>query len=541
MSTKHLTRREFLRAAALTSVGMVAAACAPSAPTVAPATATAIPSPTAVPRLTPTAGPRYGGVLRLADAADGASIGYPPQLITWGQRQVCPAIETLLQIDGSGQPIPWLASNYTSDVSAKTITLTLQKGVKFHDGTDFNADAVKWNLETYATAKTAGTNKFKSVDSVDATTVRINLTDWDNTVVTGLTQLTGMMISPTAFKQNGQDWALTHPVGTGPFQLVSWQKDVKTTYKKFEAYWQPGRPYLDGIEWTPITDPVTRELTLRKGDVDLVLSLDPKAMSALQKDGFIVGGHRVGSGARSLVPDSANSKSPFADIRVRQAAQYAIDNQAIVDTILAGGGEGVNQYGYKGHWGYNDSVVGYPYNPTKAKQLLVEAGYANGFKTKLAYSNATQPLELWPAVQAYLKAVGIDADLDSAPATRWQQMALQAGGWEGLILAGAQTTPDLAAALSLRFTGGGQFYTQMILPDDYLKAVRDAIAAPTFEAKQKSTQDAIKLMVDKYAMLITLYSQTEPVVSARYVKNHGFMETPDTTMYSPSEAWLDKV
>ena len=90
------------------------------------------------------------------------------------------------------------------------------------------------------------------------------------------------------------------------------------------------------------------------------------------------------------VPDSANPKSPFADLRVRQAAQYAIDTEAIAKTIFYGEVEPANQWIYKGHWGYNPSVVGYPYNPAKAKQLLAEAGYPNGFKTKLLYRTSPE-------------------------------------------------------------------------------------------------------------------------------------------------------
>ena len=93
-------------------------------------------------------------------------------------------------------------------------------------------------------------------------------------------------------------------------------------------------------------------------------------------EAFVVTRHKAGSGARGGVFDSANPKSPFANLKVRQAAQYAIDGAAIVKGIFYGEAEPANQFAYKGHWGYNPSVVGYPYNPTKAKQLLAEAGFA---------------------------------------------------------------------------------------------------------------------------------------------------------------------
>ena len=135
------------------------------------------------------------------------------------------------------------------DSSGKVITLTLRRGVKFHDGTDFNAEAAKWNLDQAISTKQFGSVLIDSVDVVDPYTIRINLKQRDNTLLgmLGFSYI-GMMISPTAFKTKGEDWVIANPVGTGPFRFASWQKDVKIAFRKFEGYWQKGKPYLDGIE-----------------------------------------------------------------------------------------------------------------------------------------------------------------------------------------------------------------------------------------------------------------------------------------------------
>ena len=94
----------------------------------------------------------------------------------------------------------------------------------------------------------------------------------------------GMIISPTACKKNGEEWAAKNPVGTGPFQFVSWEKDVRTSYKKFPGYWQKGKPYLDSIEYIPVQDVQTRELSLRRGELDLaVQDCQQKALQAWKK------------------------------------------------------------------------------------------------------------------------------------------------------------------------------------------------------------------------------------------------------------------
>ena len=330
--------------------------------------------------------PMYGGTLRVSTYTDGTAIGYPPDSYrgpVLGMAQAFPAIETLFRYDKEGRPVPWLATKVEEDARNKNLVITLRKGVKFHDGTDFNAEAVKWNIEQHMAARSPGTDKLRSIDVVDDYTARINFLEWDNRMTSSLAVQLGMMISPTAFKKNGKDWAANHPIGTGPFEFVSWEKDVRTTYKKFSGYWQKGKPYLDRIEWLPISEAFTRQNALRNGEVDVVLFPAASEIASFEREGFVVSRHKVGSGARGGVFDSANPKSPFANVKVRQAVQHAIDSAAIVKALYNGEGEPANQFAYKGHWGYNPSVVGYPYNPTKAKQLLAEAGFPNGFKTKL--------------------------------------------------------------------------------------------------------------------------------------------------------------
>ncbi len=174
---------------------------------------------------------------------------------------------------------------------------------------------------------------FISIDVVDGYTVRINLTKWDSTAISNLAGTTGMIISPTACKKNGPDWAETHPVGTGPFEFVSWERDTHITFKKFNGYWQKGKPYLDGVRWTNIIDPLTREMSLQKGEIDVGIYLDPQNMKKLEKDGYIINRLPAG-GASALVPDSANPNSPWAKLKVRQAAQHAINTKDIAETVF---------------------------------------------------------------------------------------------------------------------------------------------------------------------------------------------------------------
>ena len=489
---------------------------------------------------TPT--PVYGGTLRVAEQYDGTSIGYPPKMLRVNSsRQAAPAIETLFRVDTTGNTVPWLAESSRNDVKGKSVTITLRKGVKFHDGTDFDAAAVKWNLDQAIAAKTQGTEMFKSVDVLDNFTIRINLTEWNSTIITTLSQSVGMMISPTAYKTNGEEWCARNPVGTGPFQFVSWEKDVKTVYKKFNSYWQKGKPYLDEIVYTTIADQLTQLLSLKKGEVDVAPWISPNEIPALEKDGFVMNYLTSASGSMGLVPDSANPKSPFADVRVRRATRHAIDAEAIVKTLYFGLGESANQWAMKKHWGYNPAVKGYPYDPAKARKLLAEAGYPNGFKTKLGYR--TNPLDdqVFTAIQGYLKAVGIDAELEPMTPGRYDQMAMAQGGkWEGLIINALSPNPDIAAGLAARYSGGGIYYNSMLIPEDYIQAIKNAVSAPDFKTKQKWVHETMKLMIDKYALQISIAARYAFVANRPTVHNHGILATLATGIWTPEDTWLEK-
>ena len=485
--------------------------------------------------------PRYGGILRVAEQVDGISLGYPPKLArVAGMRQVAPVIETLFRTDSTGKPLLWLATEARENVAAKTVTLMLRKGVKFHDGTDFNAEAAKWNLDQNMAAKGPGTEKFRSVDVVDDYSIRINLAEWDSTVTNNLAQTLGIVISPPAYKKNGEEWCTSHPVGTGPFQFVSWEKDTRTVFKKFPDYWQKGKPYLDGIEWFPITDSLTRQLSLIKGETDLIGTVAAKDIKDLEQKGYRINRQGPPSGVLALVPSSADPKSPWSNVKVRQAAQHAIDARALVDSLFYGEGEVTNQFIYKKHWGYNPSVVGYPYNPSKAKQLLAEAGFPNGFKTTIHYRTSPSDDQTFTAVQGYLKAVGIDAEMDPMQQARLTQVAWDGGKWEGLILSREAANSDLVGLLAQSFAGGAKFFTSMLVPDDYLKAIQEAITAPDFETKQKRTQETMKLMIDKYALQIVLLARPDATACKPSLHNHGLYAVPNTAFWTPDDAWLER-
>ena len=484
--------------------------------------------------------PKYGGTLRIAHAVDADNIGDPVArpMSSTSVRIGIMAIETLLRYDEKGIPVPWLATDWKISNDLRSITITLRKGVKFHDGTDFNAEAVKWNIDRYRTSSNSELKAVASVDALDDSTVRLNLSNWSSTLLDSLTMHAGMMISPTAYQKNGGEWCRKNAVGTGPFKFVSWQRESGLKFEKFNGYWQKGKPYLDAIEWAIISDMMTRTAAFKRGEVNVLLIVEPPDVKELEKEGkyyFSTGGL---SGINiCLAGDSGHPNSPFSDVRVRQAVEHAVEKQALVDSLTHGYGKVCNQYAYPGTWGVNPDVKGYSYDPDKARKLLAEAGYPNGFKTKLytpGWGNYVYPP---PAIQAYLATVGITVEIEVVDQGRHQ--TLLRGGWQNglLVQQTPMILPDAANNIAVNASCKSFLKGSIICADDYEAVIVKALAASDFETKKKLTWEAQKLLIDKYAILNFFYTQPRMNCFYKNVHDTGIGVTIDT-QWNPEDAWI---
>ncbi|MCR4393342.1 MAG: ABC transporter substrate-binding protein, partial [Dehalococcoidales bacterium] len=327
---------------------------------------------------------KRGGLLKIIYTGGSVTnIGNPGLLVTPSDSIYnSPAVEMLIAPDDKGNLNPLLATSWdiNSNQTPPNIVFHLRKGVKFHDGTDFNAEAVKFNLDLARTGeRSTNLSSITSVEVIDDYTVRVNLTAFDYTILTNLASSSvGWIVSPTAIQTHDKEWTTTHPVGTGPFRFVSYNRDVSVKYERFDGYWQAGKPYLDGVEFEIVADQMTGLLAFKSGEGQVLPVVQAKDADSLKQEGFTV--IIAPASVVDLVPSSADPKSPLSDLRVRRAIDYAIDKKAIASSLGYGYYEPANQPFVSSVWAYNPEVVGYPYNPAKAKELLKEAGYPNGFK-----------------------------------------------------------------------------------------------------------------------------------------------------------------
>ena len=496
-----------------------------------------LPSP-AIGASSGTQQPQYGGVLKIISIGSALTLGEPAEIASpYDHAFAGPAIESLLSIDEKGNPVPWLATGWTISKDAKTITMTLRKGVKFHDGTDFNAQAAKYALDMFrASPKRVTLKAISSVDVVDDYTIRLNLSHFESHILTSLAVAPGMMVSPTAFKTHNKEWVMRNPVGTGPFKLVRHERDVALVYEKFSGYWQKGKPYLDGIEFKFIDDPYSALMAFKAGEADCIMRLDAKDASGLQTTGkYMI--DKVPVSINGLVSDGGKANSPFADIRVRRAVEYAINKESIVKTLFYGISRSVNQSADPDNQNYNPSVKGYPYNPKKAKELLAAAGYPKGFKTKIIY-RTTDSGYVFVAVQDYLKNVGIDAQLEVVSPTQYSKIINT--GWDNALVfffLPCGNGMDPAASLSTFFINKSLLLKSALRSDKFDAMVLKAGAEPDSKKRTSLHKELSRMFTDDYATAIPIYVYYS--IAAKTPRVHDtrlFSSWP--TRWTPQDAWL---
>ncbi len=309
-------------------------------------------------------------------------------------------------------------------------------------------------------------------------------------------------------------------------------------YEKFEGYWQKGKPYLDGMEFVIITDPMTRIAAFKAKEVDAVLNLDAKEVRDLKGSGEV----ETATCPRSFfnfVPDSVHEKSPFADIRVRRAVEYAVDRKAIVDNITGGLWEAINQPASPRMWEYNPTVIGYPYNPAKAKALLSEAGYPNGFKTTINLPSMDADLiSATTAVQGYLKNVGIDAQIELLEISKYLEKGMK--GWEGLHYGGgAIIVPDQLSNLKRVYSGFSTVQASVAKPPKIDELIVKGLAAPDFNTKKAIAHEVMKLYTDEYCSVFWFGIVTDASAWQKYVRDLGLNKVV-AYLFTPEDAWLNK-
>jgi glutathione transport system substrate-binding protein len=319
--------------------------------------------------------------------------------------------EGLVGLDERMQIVNQLADSWEPSADAKTFTFKLKPGVKFHDGTAFNAAAVQAAFERVlaADAKLKRHAYFDAVvdhvEAVDEATVRLVTKQPFAALVATIAHPAGGIPAPAAFKQYGEDFG-THPVGTGPFKFSEWVRGDHITLEAFSDYWDKSRAAaISRLMIKGISDPSSLGIAVQSGGAQFAGPLNAPQAEQLQK---VTGVKVIESDSISVYWVTMNDqRKPFDNKLVRQALNYAINKDAVLKVAELGKGKIVDSPIASGVWGYK-SIKTYAYDPSKAKDLLAQAGLPDGFKATLRFTATSKDRAV--AIQSQLKQVGIDVD-----------------------------------------------------------------------------------------------------------------------------------
>jgi peptide/nickel transport system substrate-binding protein len=509
-------------------------------------TSTTATTTTPKPTTTTTAAvtPKAGGTIRFISNEQPGALGIPDLVKTQGYQYVIPMFETLVRrdyVNGKITYVGLLAESWQWSSDYLSITFKLKKGVKFHDGTDFNAQAVQWNMQQRANAKMSRAANVKSVDVIDDYTVKFSLVAYSSLFLSDLEDGNGFgwMASPTAYDKDGRDKAIWDPVGTGPFKFKSWTQDVSLKMVRNDGYWGD-KPYLDEIDWLFISDALTAELSFENGDAERIYLIGKgnELAKFFQPKGYNIMFNDSGNND-FLIPSSKIATSPWAKKEVRQAMDYAIDREQICKVI----GNGFWTPQYSMHvYSEPPNFQARKYDPVKAKQLLAAAGYASGFNTLLWQgTNFAGPATA--VIQSNLADVGIKVTINPITPPKWIELDQGPVGWgDGLLWSGGGPAgvKDWSTFTNYMFinmySGGGRWNVTMDRPADIEKMCKDFLGI-TDEAQALSSAQKIDAAEFDYAEYMPLWVSKDCTVLSPKVMNYKKGITP---YWNFTGCWLNK-
>ncbi|MEM7124754.1 MAG: ABC transporter substrate-binding protein [Chloroflexota bacterium] len=320
---------------------------------------------------------------------------------------------------------PSLAESWEISEDATQYTFKLREGIFFHDGEPFNAEAVEFafrrafdpEFEYYNEANSVGffLVGLTEVEVLDEYSIRFTLTEPNAAFLEFLGYGAGRIVSPKAIRENGNEWIVENPVGTGPFKFVEWEKGQKVVLERNPDYWKEGEPAAEQLIFVPIPEPTARVTALLTNQVNMIVVVPPDAVEEIEGNSDFV--YEQGPGNHYWFIVLNTKEGPFADKLVRQAVNYAVDKEGLAQSILQGSAKVATQPMPAANWSFSDEIAGYPYDPEKAKELLAEAGYPDGFKTNMIIpvsgSGMMIPVQMNEYIQGNLLDVGIEVEMQS--------------------------------------------------------------------------------------------------------------------------------
>ncbi len=358
--------------------------------------------------------PQTGGELSVGLDADPPMLD-PHMSTARVDRQVFMSLyDTLVELDSNLNIVPGLVKNWQVKNDGEEYVFELREDVLFHDGTKFNAEAVKFNFERmldpeFASPRKSDLDLIKEIEVLDEYWIRIILSEPYVPFLATLADRAGMMVSPTAVEKYGADFA-NQPVGTGPFKFVEREIQDHITLKKNENYWQEGLPYLDKVVYRPFPDGNVRVINFASGDLDFIDELPPKDVEKIKNQADLNLNMASGLGYQGIWINKA--KAPFANDKLTQALNLALNREAIVNVVFGETAYVANSPFPPGTVMHDENRESVKADPAKAKELLKSAGQASGYEFNLMVAPDPTAKQTAQLIQSMASQVGIKINIE---------------------------------------------------------------------------------------------------------------------------------
>lgn len=442
----------------------------------------------------------------------------------------------LVEVDENMQIHPGLAESW-KQLDDKTMQFNLRKGIKFHNGDDFTAEDVKFSFERMMNSPRIAfvLPPIERIDVVDDYTVNIVTKTPFGPLLSHLSHPALGMVSKKLLTENPE--ALKEkPIGTGSYKFKEWIYGDKLVLEKNEDFYDKNERGLKYIIFKNVVEASNRAIGLETGEIDIatpISSVDEENIKNNPKLQLLT----KPSISYSYIGMNM-TKAPLNDIRVRKAINYAIDKQAIIDVILNGNGKIATSPIAPGVFGFTDKTKNYEYNVEKAKELMKEAGYENGFTTSILVFSGEANTQTAEIVQAYLKEIGIDLKIEIVEVSAYWDMTergvhnLFLGSW-GVVTGDADYGLYAMYHSSAKGGAGNRDFYENEKVDELLDKAKTEIDPET----RKKLYDEAQILIVNDAPDVMLYNRNLTVGAQKYIKGLGIHPV---TLYNFATVYIEE-
>ena len=405
--------------------------------------------------------------------------------------------------------VPALAKSWES-IDPLTWEFKLEEGVKFHNEEELKASDVKFTFERMLDSPEVAhiLGPVVEIEVVDDYTVRLITSEPFAPLLVHLTHTAASILNEKAVTEKGDDYGQS-PVGTGPYKFKDWQSGDKITLERFDDYFQ-GAADIETVVFRNVPEGTNRTVGLETGEIDIAYDIEPVDKAKVEDHENLLLVEAPSFSSQYLGYNT--KKAPFDNQKVRQAINYAVNVQEIIDVVLEGAGTIANGPLTDAIFGANSDIAGYEYNPEKAKELLAEAGYADGFETTIWTNDSPVRETIATIVQAQLKEVGIEARTETVEWSKYLEET-SAGNHDMFILGWTTVTGDADYGLyalyhsSQHGGAGNRTFYENARVDELLDIGK---TEPDQDARLKAYKEAQEIIVDEAPQLF-LYFSTDNV------------------------------